>query len=145
MDLALVLLVLASVAGLTGLAWASGPAVPAGGLGACGVPAERADALLRQVLDSEAYQRLVRCGYLDVSSPTIAGRSYRIPYGPGRVEVREQGCLIARLCVVPAVALPAADVVLTHKLLIEGDEARYLRVANHFPAGGARRIGGWPP
>jgi hypothetical protein len=33
--------------------------------------------------------------------------------------------------------------VLTHKLLIEGDEPRYLRVANHFPARGVGRTEWW--
>jgi hypothetical protein len=52
----------------------------------------------------------------------------------------EDGVVITRLRVAPACRLPAADVLLTHKLLIEGGEARYLRVANHSPAGAARSV-----
>jgi hypothetical protein len=101
--------------------------------------AGRANVLLEQILGEEVYLQLVQSGYLDVPSPAIAGRIYRIPSFRGRVEVIEHGSLVAKLCVVSAWTVPDADMVLTHKLLIEGDEARYLRIANHFPAGGARR------
>lgn len=145
MNAGLVLLFLAVAVGLAGLIWAVVHYPPAAWPGYLNTPAGRADMLLRQVLGTEAYQQVLRCGYLDVPSPTIADRIYRIPYWPGRVEVIDQGCLTGRLCVVPSPWVPAADQVLTHKLLIEGDEARYLHVANHFPASGAPRIGRWYP
>lgn len=102
------------------------------------VAEQRARALLRQMLGLEEYDRLIRRGYLEVSSPSIAGRIYRIPYFQGMVEVLENGVSTMRLCVVPLRWVPDPDVVLIHKLLIEGDEARYLRVANRFPAGSSR-------
>lgn len=101
---------------------------------------ERARALLRHVLPPDDYQHLVRRGYLDVVSPTIAGRVYRIPYFQGMVEVIEDGHPLMRLCVVPLRWLPDPDLVLMHKLMIEGDEARYLRVANRFPAATTRLL-----
>jgi hypothetical protein len=145
MDIGLVLLFLAVIAGLIGLVWAVGQGLPAGWPGYSNTPAGRADQLLRQILGTEEYQQVAQRGYLDVPSPKFAGRIYRIPYGPGRVEVIDQGYLTARLCVMPSSWVPPADLVITHKLLIEGDEERYLSVANHFPAGGAPRVGRWYP
>ena len=98
----------------------------------------RAKTLLRQMLDPEEYERLIKRGWLEVPSPSIPGRVYRVPYVQGMVEVVEDGISTMRLCVVPLRWVPDPDVVLIHKLMIEGDEARYLRVANRFPAGAAR-------
>lgn len=100
----------------------------------------RAKLLLRQLLGAEEYERVARRGYLEVPSPSIPDRLYRVPYFQGMVDVIEGGVATMRLCVVPARWVPDADVVIMHKLLIEGDEARYLRVANRFPAGSARLI-----
>ncbi len=71
---------------------------------------------------------------LDIPSPHLPGRVYCIPRRRGMVAVYEAGRLRWWLCVGPAVWVPDADVVLTHKLMIEGDELAYLRVANSFPA-----------
>ena len=99
------------------------------------VPAERtAEALLRRILDDREYTSLSFNGYLEVPSHEYPGRIYRIPRGPGQVQVVEHGRVTERLCVQPAsVGLPEADVVLMHKLLLESDERRYLLTANHFP------------
>ncbi|HEX6739883.1 MAG TPA: hypothetical protein VF310_16515 [Vicinamibacteria bacterium] len=141
----LVLAVLAVLAGLawTGCAlwWGGWPLRPGDALRA----SQRADALLREVLGAAEFQQLVRREYLDVPSPTTAGRIYRIPYRAGRVEVIDQRRSTSWLCLVPTCWLPSADMVLIHKLLIEGDESRYLRVANHFPTSGAGQYGWWPP
>src|SRR6478672_11026061 len=118
MNFVLVLLFLAVVVGLVGLLWAVGQALFSSWPGYLSTPAGRADKLLRQVLGTEEYRQLVRCGYLNVPSPGIAGRIYRIPHWAGRVEVIDQGQLTARLCVVPSSWVPAADLVLMHKLLI---------------------------
>jgi len=98
------------------------------------VPAERtAEALLRRLLSPIEYDALSYSGYLEVPSREYPGRVYRIPRGPGQVQVLEHGRVTERLCVQPAaVGLPEADVVLMHKLLIEADERRYLLTANHF-------------
>lgn len=102
------------------------------------VAEQRAKVLLRQLLGAEEYESLIRRGWLEVPSPSIAGRIYRVPYFQGMVEVIEGGISTMRLCVVPLRWVPDPDVVIIHKLMIEGDEARYLRVANRFPAGSAR-------
>lgn len=92
-----------------------------------------AEILLRNTLSPEDYRRLASNAYLEVPSPARAGRVYRIPRGPGQVLVVESGHVIERLCLQPTEALPEADVILMHKLLIEADEDRYLETANHFP------------
>lgn len=120
-------------------------------LGRLGIPIEptgeerraaeaRARDLLRRQLGDAEYERLVKRGYLEIASPTIPGRTYRVPYFQGVVDVIEDGVLTMRLCVVPTRWVPDPDIVIMHKLLIEGDEGRYLRIANRFPAGSARLI-----
>ncbi len=98
------------------------------------VPADHtAETLLRNMLTREEYNQLCTRAYLEVPSRAFANRVYRVPRGPGQVQVVEGGRVTERLCVQPLEALPEADVILMHKLLIEGDEAGYLQTANHFP------------
>jgi hypothetical protein len=92
----------------------------------------RAEELLCGVLGPEAFRDLIRRGYLEVPSPSIRNRVYRIPNARGQVEVFEDGQLVMKLCVVPTKALPDGDVVLMHKLMIEANEDYYLKVANRF-------------
>jgi hypothetical protein len=103
---------------------------------------ERACALLRQQLGEEDFALLLRRGYLEIPSPSLPDRLYRIPYTQGMVEVIEDGLATMRLCIVPTRWIPDCDLVLMHKLLIEGDEVRYLRVANRFPTLTARFVRG---
>ena len=98
----------------------------------------KGQALLRQLLTPPEYRTLHERGFLEVTSPTIAGRVYRIPRRRGLVAQIEGGRVTTRLCVVPDRWLPDADIVLLHKLLIEADEAHYLRVANLVPPPGNR-------
>lgn len=93
---------------------------------------QRAEVLLRDVLTSAQYHQLRRRGYLDVPSPTRPNRSYRIPRSRDQVRVYEDGRLIERLCVQSIEPMPSGDIVVMHKLMIEGNEADYLRTANHF-------------
>jgi len=93
---------------------------------------ERAEALLGQILSAEELKHLGERGYLDIPSPSVTERSYRVPRRPGRVGVVEKGIEIAFLCVAPVESMPPADVLLTHKLMIEGNEQEYLRRANHY-------------
>ncbi len=93
---------------------------------------ERAEALLREVLGEHAYQQLGRQGFLEVPSSTFPGRVYRVPRSQGVVQVYEGGRLLMSLCVQPRVPLPDADVILMHKLMIEGNEEEYLRTANRI-------------
>lgn len=106
---------------------------------------QRARTLLRHLLGDDEFERLTRRGYLDVPSPLHPGRIYRIPYFQGMVNVIEGGISTMRLCVVPTRWVPDPDVVIIHKLLIEGDEARYLRLANRFPAAASHLlVPTWP-
>jgi len=91
----------------------------------------RAHALLREILTEKELRELCENGYLEVHSPNVSGRTYRIrpsQYLP--VDVYESGKLVARLCVQPETRLPISDVLLVHKLMIEGNEREYLHEAN---------------
>jgi hypothetical protein len=95
----------------------------------------RAKILLREMLSEPQYQQLLKFGYLEVSSPTYDNRIYRIPGAGGLVKVYERGNAIMELCLQPAEPLPDSDVVVMHKLMIEGNEQEYLQKANHFAPG----------
>jgi hypothetical protein len=93
---------------------------------------QRAEQLLKVLLPAEQYNHLVRKGYLEVQSGMYPYRTYRIPRHRGSVEVYEMGRLVMSLCVQPTEVVPDADVVVMHKLMIEGNEREYLRRANYF-------------
>jgi len=93
---------------------------------------QRAEQLLKTLLTSEQYNHIVRKGYLEVQSGMYPYRTYRIPRHRGSVEVYEMGRLVMSLCVQPTEQVPDADVVVMHKLMIEGNEREYLRRANYF-------------
>jgi len=95
----------------------------------------RAKVLLREMLSENQYQQLIKFGYLEVSSPSIDNRIYRIPGSGGLVKVYEKGCAVMELCLQPAEPLPDGDVVVMHKLMIEANEEEYLQKANHFAPG----------
>lgn len=95
----------------------------------------RAKALLREMLTENQYQQLIKFGYLEVLSPSIANRVYRIPGSGGLVKVYEKGSAVMELCLQPAEPLPDGDVVVMHKLMIEANEQEYLQKANHFAPG----------
>ncbi len=93
---------------------------------------QRAEALLAGFLTSEQLEVLKATGYLAVPSPRHPGRVYHIPRQPGQITVYENGRPVLKLCVQPCVRLPLADHILLHKLMIEGDEERYLDTANQM-------------
>jgi hypothetical protein len=93
---------------------------------------ERAEALLRELLTEDEYRQLNRRGYLEVASPSRPRRTYRVPRHQGQVKVLEGGVPIMALCVQSVEPIPDGDAVLMHKLMIEGNESEYLRVANRF-------------
>ncbi len=95
----------------------------------------RANVLVQEMLTENQYQQLITFGYLEVASPTIDSRIYRIPGAGGLVKVYERGCAVMELCLQPAELLPDGDVVLMHKLMIEGNEEEYLQKANQFAPG----------
>ena len=93
---------------------------------------ERAEALLKELLTEDEYRQLTRCGYLEVRSRSRPRRTYRVPRHQGQVKVYEGGVPSMGLCVQSVEPIPAGDVVLMHKLMIEGNEDEYLRIANRF-------------
>lgn len=94
----------------------------------------RASVLLKQLLTAEEYFQLTQCGYLEVKSPSSPNLVYRIPRrSSGVVKIYDRGKLEMLLCVQPVSSLPTDDVVLMHKLLIEAEEERYLKIANRWP------------
>ena len=95
----------------------------------------RAKVLLREMLSEGQYQQLIKFGYLEVPSPSIENRIYRIPGSGGLVKVYEKGNAVMELCLQPAEPLPDGDVVVMHKLMIEANEQEYLQKANHFAPG----------
>lgn len=91
----------------------------------------RAEQLLRETLSADEYQTLERRGFLEVPSRLVPDRVYRIRRR-GPVEVHEGGRLLTLLCLRPLVYLPEPDLVVLHKVLLEGDEQRYVRTANRL-------------
>ena len=77
-----------------------------------------------------AFERLTRRGYLEVPSPTFPSRVYLVPERQGPVTVCENGRPVMRLCVQTVERVPDYDTVVMHKLMIEGNEREYLRIAN---------------
>lgn len=92
----------------------------------------RAQALLRDTLSPAEQRALASVGYLDIPSKLVAGRHYRLYRQPRTVEVYERGRRVQALCVQPTSYLPPSDRLLLQKLMLEADEARYLRLANVF-------------
>ena len=93
--------------------------------------AERcAEVLLKEVTGEAAFAEMIKRGYLAVRSPTFPNRVYLIPERQGPVTVCEQGRPVMRLCVQTVERVPDYDTVVMHKLMIEGNEREYLRVAN---------------
>jgi hypothetical protein len=92
------------------------------------------DELLRATLDASEYEVLTTRGYLDVASPTYPGTVYRIPRRGGMVTMYVQGRAVVDLCVVSTQPLPSGDIVIMHKLMIQGSEEEYLAQAHQHLA-----------
>lgn len=92
----------------------------------------RAQAMLCDVLTDEERQQLTSRGYLVVKSALNPAQEYHIPRYQGKVRIYEDGKLVAGLCLQPYEVLPDADVIVMHKLMLEGAEETYLAEANHF-------------
>lgn len=104
----------------------------------------RANALLKEFLTDEEYWQLKKFGYLEVQSPSIPNRIYRIPRYQGVVKVYDRDVLTMYLCVQPKKFLPSGDLVLMHKLHIEANEDDYLRIANRWVSAGIPLRDNWP-
>src|SRR5438445_780854 len=82
----------------------------------------RAKVLLREMLSENQFQQLIKFGYLEVTSPTIDNRVYRIPGSGGLVKVYERGCAVMELCLQPAEPLPDGGGVVIDKLMNRANE-----------------------
>ena len=103
-------------------------------------PRRRAHELLRSVLTRAQYHQLMWRCYVYITSPRNPACIYRVPRYPGLVAMIEQGRRKADLCLGPLEWVPAADIVVMHKLMIEADEETYLQTANRFTP---KYIGDW--
>ena len=92
------------------------------------------------LLTEDEYLQLSRRGYLEVPSPSLPGRTYRVPRRLGQIGVYERGVRVEALCIRSVDPIPDGDAVLLHKLMIEGNEQEYLRIANHFELSGGRLL-----
>jgi hypothetical protein len=92
----------------------------------------RAQQLVTRMLSPEQVTQLNGLGFMELRSHLIPGRTYRIPRRRGQVQVYEQGHHAGSLCIQPTRWVPDGDVLIMHKLMIEGNEADYLRTANFF-------------
>ena len=102
----------------------------------------RAQELLARFLTTAQLAQLNTAGFIEVPSGMFPGRTYLIPRQPGQVRVAQQGCFAGSLCIQPTRWVPDSDAVLMHKLMIEGNEAEYLRMANRFSIAGSTRSAG---
>src|SRR5438552_7802961 len=87
----------------------------------------RAGELLEAVLTPDQYGHLMQRGHIDIASPSDPERIYRVPKGPGRVQVREKGRLTMWLCLQPLEGVAEANLQVMHKMMIAADEQTYLR------------------
>lgn len=97
----------------------------------------RAESLLRASVTPQEYAFLLENDYLEVPSRLYANRIYQIPRKRRRVRVyamdrhdTTKRYKLGELCLIACEPVPDADVVLTHKWLLEADEQTYLATAN---------------
>jgi hypothetical protein len=90
----------------------------------------RATALARRLLSEDEQAQLRREGFLEVQSQEVRGRTYRIPRRGSPVAVLEPDGRVSYLCLQPETPLAAPELVVVHKLLLEGAERDYWQKAN---------------
>jgi hypothetical protein len=103
--------------------------------------ARRAEALVQRVLSEAEQAQLRRDGFLEVPSRSVSGRRYRIPHGGAPVAVLEPDGRVLYLCLQPATPVATQELVIVHKLLLEGAEADYWQRANRVGRAMGRGIG----
>jgi hypothetical protein len=103
--------------------------------------ARRAEALVQRVLSERDRTELRRSGFVEVPSGLVKGRRYRIPRGGGPVAVLEPDGRVGYLCLQPDTPVAPAELVLIHKLMLEGAEAEYWQRANRVGRAMGRGFG----
>jgi len=90
--------------------------------------------LLRSCLSAEQCKQFDKNHYFIVRG-SDTGERYRINYADVAYNVHElddQGDIVKRFCFVPEGNLPAGDVMLTQKLLLENDELKARAISNRL-------------
>ena len=90
----------------------------------------RAEALVRQLLTDDERTQLRREGFLEVRSQEVSGRTYRIPRRGAPVAVLEPDGHVKYLCLQPETPVAPPELVVVHKLMLEGAEREYWQKAN---------------
>lgn len=91
----------------------------------------RANELLETHLTEEQRRQLKE---LDAFIVDLKSKQYRIRRGwTGNVEEIKDGMIVARLCIHPRDQVPYGDHMLAQKLMLETNEAEFLRIANRTP------------
>ena len=102
---------------------------------------KRAEALVERVLSQSERDQLRRDGFLEVPSPSVRGRRYRIPRLGSPVAVLEPTGRVTYLCLQPETPVAPQELLVVHKLLLEGAEAEYWQRANRVGRPMGRGIG----
>jgi hypothetical protein len=97
--------------------------------------------MLRRVLSEEERAQMQRDGFLEVPSPSVVGRRYRIPRRGAPVAVLEPSGRVVYLCLQPETPVAEQELVVIHKLLLEGAEEDYWQKANRVGRVMGRGIG----
>ena len=101
----------------------------------------RAEALAQRVLSDQERDQLRRDGFLEVLSPSVRGRRYRIPRRGSPVAVLEPTGRVLYLCLQPDTPVAPEELLVVHKLLLEGAEDEYWKLANRVGRAMGRGIG----
>ncbi len=93
---------------------------------------QKAEELLRSSLDEQQLEQFNETKWFVVISQS--GKRYRIRRDwIGNVdELNQDDRVIAKYCIHPRATIPVADSMLTQKLMLEADEARFTEIANRM-------------
>lgn len=91
---------------------------------------KRADELLVSHLNTEQRKQFKK---LDAFMIKLQTKRYEIGRGRRVKEFDEKGKEIAQYCIHPSAGVPSGDVMLAQKMMLEADEAMFLRIANRTP------------
>jgi hypothetical protein len=92
------------------------------------VAASRADLLLMEFLSHDQAEQYKREKKFEL---TINGRIYRVHKGrSGNIQLIEGGKPVARYCAHPEIWTPDGDTLIAQMLMLQTDEAQFLKIAN---------------
>ncbi len=97
--------------------------------------------MVQRILSDAERAQLRRDGFLEVPSRSVPGRRYRIPRRGSPIAVLEPNGRIVYLCLQPATPVAEPELVVLHKLLLEGAEDDYWQRANRVGRAMGRGIG----